>query len=435
MSAHVAVVLYGSRGDIQPGLALALELEARGHRVSVALPPNLAGLAIEVGLHTIEIGLDTHTAWSSPEAEAVRGSHGLARARFALATVRRGFTAFDHSLAAEFVDPGARLSDVDLIVAAPLCQDRCLALSEHLGTSLVVLRFAPMSHNSVFGAIPGLTDSWSAEWKRRSWRVTDRLTWLATGWNENRFRRRLGLPRARGPLPERMQQAGIVAIQAYDREIEPRLESEWGATKPIVGFMDLPRRSRVGISETSGEGTDLAEWLDAGTPPVFVTVGSMSIAEPVATLDMIVRAVRGTGQRCLLSATDYDGVGRSDPDVFVVGALDHAAVLPRCRAAIHHGGAGTTGATLRAGLPTMVCAVTAEQPFWAARVTALGVGVGRRLASLTGDDCATGVAVLTSRSTRETARELASRMTDPREAVDAAAQICEAHLSRSLAPA
>ena len=433
MSAHIAVVLYGSRGDVQPGLALALELQARGHRIDVAVPPNLAALSRSVGLRTVEIGLDTHAAWSSSDAEAARRSNPVARVRFALSTIRQGFTAFDDSLADAFVDPGAPLATVDLIVAAPLCQDRCLALSERLGASLVVLRFAPMSENAVFGAIPGLTDRWSARWKRRSWRIADRLTWLATGWNENRFRRRLDLPAARGPLPRRLEHRGIVAIQAYDRALARDLEREWGPIKPIVGFLDLPAQSRAFISETGGSDEDLGEWLDAGTPPVFVTFGSMTLPDPVVTLDRIIRAVRGTGQRCLVSASDYDGAARADPDVYVVGALDHAAVLPRCAASIHHGGAGTTGSTLRAGLPPMVCAVTAEQPFWAARVTALGVGAGWRLASMTDDDCALGVAVVTSRSTREAARDLASRMTDPREAVDAAAQICEAHLCRSLA--
>jgi len=162
VSAHIAVVLYGSRGDVQPGLALALELQARGHRIDVAVPPNLAALSRSVGLRTVEIGLDTHAAWSSSDAEAARRSNPVARVRFALSTIRQGFTAFDDSLADAFVDPGAPLAIVDLIVAAPLCQDRCLALSERLGASLVVLRFAPMSENAVFGAIPGLTDRWLA---------------------------------------------------------------------------------------------------------------------------------------------------------------------------------------------------------------------------------------------------------------------------------
>ena len=428
MSAHIAGGLYGSRGDIQPGLALALELEARGHRVTVAVPPNLAALAGAVGLCTVEIGLDTHAAWSSAEADAVRRANPVARVRFALATIRRGFDAFDDSLRSAFVESGAALADVDLIVAAPLCQDRCLALSERLGASLVVLRFAPMSENSVFGAILGSTDRWTPTWKRRSWRIADRVPWLATGWNENRFRRRLGLAPARGALPTRLEQKGIVAIQAYDREIAPELESQWGPTKPIVGFVDLPRTSRAGISEIDGDSGDLDEWLRAGSSPIFVTFGSMTISEPTATLDMIIQAVRGTGLRCLLSSADYDGAARSDPDVFVVGALDHAAVLPRCAGAIHHGGAGTTGAVLRAGLPMMVCAVTAEQPFWAGRVSALGVGVGSRLSKMTADDCAAGMPVLLRESTRVAARDLASRMVDPQRAVEAAAAICESQL-------
>ena len=74
-SAHIAIVLYGSRGDIQPGICLALELQVRGHRVSALVPPNLAGLARATGVRDVhEIGLDSDTAWSSEDARSATSS-------------------------------------------------------------------------------------------------------------------------------------------------------------------------------------------------------------------------------------------------------------------------------------------------------------------------------------------------------------------------
>ncbi|WP_288814567.1 glycosyltransferase, partial [uncultured Gordonia sp.] len=146
-SAHIAIVLYGSRGDIQPGICLALELQVRGHRVSALVPPNLAGLARATGVRDVhEIGLDSDTAWSSEDARSARNSRNpLARMAFALRTVRGGFDALDAALERLFIAGTAPLRDTDLLVVAPLCQDRGLAVAEHLGIPLTVLRYGPMS--------------------------------------------------------------------------------------------------------------------------------------------------------------------------------------------------------------------------------------------------------------------------------------------------
>lgn len=430
-SAHIAIVLYGSRGDIQPGICLALELQVRGHRVSALVPPNLAGLARATGVRDVhEIGLDSDTAWSSEDARSARNSRNpLARMAFALRTVRGGFDALDAALERLFIAGTAPLRDTDLLVVAPLCQDRGLAVAEHLGIPLTVLRYGPMSENGLLGAVPGLTDRWSPEWKRRSWRLADRLTWAATGWNENRFRRRLGLDRARRPLPVRLNASGIPQIQAYDAEMVPGLAAEWDDRKPVVGFFDLPAGSRAGISEIDAGATDLGRWLAAGEAPLFVTFGSMPILDPEALIARWRTAARAQGVRCLIAMGDPTGVDPDDPDVFYVAGVDHASVLPRCAAAVHHGGAGTTAASLRAGLPTLVCAVTADQPFWGERVRALGVGAAVRLSSFTDDDARAGLAVLFDDGTRSAAAALARRMTPADKAVAAAADICEARLT------
>ena len=136
------------------------------------------------------------------------------------------------------------------------------------------------------------------------------------------------------------------------------------------------------------------------------------------------------GRRGLIVAGWSDLVGAYLGDhVRVVDEVVHAEVLPHCAAAVHHGGAGTTAASLRAGLPTLVCAVTADQPFWGERVRALGVGAAVRLSSFTDDDARAGLAVLFDDGTRSAAAALARRMTPADKAVAAAADICEARLT------
>lgn len=432
---HIAVVLYGSRGDIQPGVCLALELLERGHRVSVAAPPNLVEFARTLGVDEVyPIGTDTHTAWSSEAAADSRGRSPIARIRYALTTVRAGFAAFDRSLIGLFVDDDAPLRDTDLVVAAPLCQDRCLAVADKLGIGLVVLRFGPMSENGVLGAVPGLTDSWSPEWKRRSWRLADRVTWLATGWNEASFRRRLGVPRAFGPLPKRLSALGIRQIQAYDPAIVPGVAEEWGAVKPVVGFFDLAPGQRTALGESGGDSAELVSWLDAGEPPVFVSFGSMPIDDPEHLTSLFAGVAAELGCRVLFSLGPRRGIDPANPGVYHVGAVDHSVVLPRCRAAVHHGGAGTTAAGLRAGLPTMICSVTADQPFWASRIRALGVGFGARLRGLTAEVAGDGLRSILDPEVVFAAKRFAESLVAADRAVAAAAGVVESEMAAGRRP-
>ena len=427
---HIAVVLYGSRGDIQPGVCLALELAGRGLRVTAVVPPNLVGFARAAGVESVaEIGLDTHTAWTSEQAkDTARQSNPVTKLRFALATVRAGFAAFDDSMVELFLADDAPLSDVDLLVVAPLCQARGAAVAQRLGIPMTVLRYGPMSENGLIGALPGITDNLSPAAKRRSWRFADRLTWWATGWSENAFRRRIGLRRARGPLPQRLDAAAVPQIQAYDPALIPGLDEQWGPIKPVVGFFELPASSRA-MQHTVDSTSELDSWLSSGSAPLFITFGSMPLPDPDDVVATIIGAARRAGfTRCLVSAGERRGVSTDDADVFFAGALDHASILPRCAAAFHHGGAGTTAATLRAGLPTVVCSVTADQPFWAQRVTELGVGAGLRLKKLDADTAYRALAVAGEPDTRIAAEMLAQRMILPDKAVASAADNCVAQL-------
>ncbi|GAA1481472.1 glycosyltransferase [Gordonia sinesedis] len=432
---RVAVLLYGSRGDIQPGVCLALELQRRQVGVTVLVPPNLVDFARSAGVRSVTaIGMDTAAAWSSEAAEAARRSRNpLRRAIFAVSTVRTGYRAFDDALVAQFL-AGGSLAEVGSLVVAPLCQDRGLALSERLGIPLTVLRYGPMSENGVVGPVPGLTDNWTPTWKRRAWCVADRLTWLVTGWNENAFRRRLGLPPARRPLPIRLAGLGVPQIQAYDEVLVAGLAEEFGQRRPVVGYLELPPDARTRLrrlarsagdaaSGTVGESSELEDWLNRGEPPVFITFGSMPISDPDAVIAHVRTAARRHGMRCLFGLGERRGTDPGDPDFFYVGDVDHPWILPRCQAIVHHGGAGTTAAALRAGLPMLICSVTADQPFWGARVRELGVGDHMRYRTLTADALAAGLAVLARDSVRAAAAKLSERMTPAAVAVGAAADI------------
>ena len=135
-------------------------------------------------------------------------------------------------------------------------------------------------------------------------------------------------------------------------------------------------------------------WLADGEPPVFVGFGSMPVIDPAATMDMIATVADRVGARVLVGAGwSRFGQHRAQGDRVrvVTGVLNYDRVLPRCRVAVHHGGSGTVAASVAAGIPTFVCSLVADNPFWGARVEELGIGVHERFADLNQDRLETGL--------------------------------------------
>jgi UDP:flavonoid glycosyltransferase YjiC (YdhE family) len=138
---------------------------------------------------------------------------------------------------------------------------------------------------------------------------------------------------------------------------------------------------------------ELLRFLDGGPPPVYVGFGSMGDAEPERVTRMVLEALKQTGQRGVL-LTGWGGLQRTEGQerVFFVEDVPHAWLLPQMAAVVHHGGAGTTGAGLRAGVPSIVLPLAGDQHAWAGRVASLGVGPRmERMARLTVEGLAKGI--------------------------------------------
>src|SRR5262249_34986379 len=129
---------------------------------------------------------------------------------------------------------------------------------------------------------------------------------------------------------------------------------------------------------------EVVSWIAAGTPPICFGFGSIAVESPADTLAMIAAACAQLGERALVSSggADFSQVPHFE-HVKVVGAVNYAAIFPACCAVVHHGGAGTLAAGLRAGVPQLILWTMPDQPLWAAAVKRLKVGTGRRFSTTT----------------------------------------------------
>ena len=243
-------------------------------------------------------------------------------------------------------------------------------------------------------------------------RLQSHITQLA----EDAQRGALGLPEATGPSTRQM-----VEIQGYDELCLPGPAAEWvesGRQQHFVGALTL------GMPTDADE--EVLSWIADGTPPIYFGFGSTPVASAAETVAMISGACTQLGERALICSGANDFTHIPHPNhVKIVGALNHATIFPACRAVVHHGGAGTTAAGMRAGVPTLILWIWLDQPIWAAAVSQLEVGVGRPFSATTQESLVADLRLILSPQCVTRAREVATQMSKPGESIASAADLLE----------
>lgn len=417
----MCLMTSGTRGDVQPLVALARELQRRGHDVVLGVPPNLLALARSAGLEAATAGPDTQAFMESPQGQA-----WLAAGKV------RDFTSALVEFSAKHIEQSCtELVDVskgaDLVVSGILWEDLVLPLAEHLRVPLVTLHSAPFRPTTAVPAPLVTTRSLPGPLNRATHGLFDRVWRKGVRPQAALLRARLGLP-APGPSTAKALGAlGVTELQAYSPTLVPGVEKDYGAQRPLVGFLTPDAELRRLLGEP-GVSAELEACLGEGEPPVYIGFGSMPVTDPAGALAMVARATQSLGLRALVSA-GWGRLGESGnaaAHVRTVGALDHDAVLPRCAAAVHHGGAGTTAAAVGAGLPSVVCSVFADQPFWGTRLERLGAGTHMPFSDLDEQRLTAALRTALAPAVRSRAAELGQQLRAEPPAAARAADLVEA---------
>lgn len=405
---------YGTRGDAEPCAVIGRELQRRGHEVHLVVAPDLMGFVESVGLTAAPCGPDART-WQDLHREFLAN---LFRNFWKIGNlVRLGRE--DFKLLTQCLDEirTALISSAegaDLLLTVTLGEQSAASVAEYCDIPLATLHTHPIRPSGQ--AIPILP----APLVRAAMTISERLDWLLTMRIENGQRRQLGLTNATQPLPRRIRERGFLEIQAYDPVCFPGLAAEWAqlnSPRPFVGAltMELP-------TEADNE---VASWIARGTPPIFFGFGSTLVQSPADTIRIISAACAQLGQRALVCSaeSDFNDVPRFE-HVRVFGTMNYATAFPACRAVVHHGGAGTTAAALRAGVPQLIISTWLDQALWGARVKRLKVGTAKRF-SFTLESLVADLRTILTPDCVARAREVATRMTKPSESVTAAADLLE----------
>jgi UDP:flavonoid glycosyltransferase YjiC (YdhE family) len=369
------VVGYGTRGDVQPYLSLGWELAQRGHQVTIGAPENMRGFVERSGLAFAPLPIDVRALLSTPEAQEM-----LANGRFG-AFMKWRETEVGKYLTGVLAGLRAACEGAETIVGHPLVEDYLAALAERAGARLVPLYLYPIwptrHHASIF-----LTTKNLGPLNAFSFKVLQRLVWKGSRRGVAEQRQALGLPPRQAPFFERVRDERRKAVISYSAQLLAR-PADWPAHVVSCNGINLPDVLKDKLGER-GLAPELEAWLAKGPPPIYIGAG-------------------------------WSGLGEaSDDSVRIIGETDHAALFARCEAAVHHGGAGTTHTSLRAGLPTLICSVFADQPFWGHRVATLGVGATFPFQKLDESRLLAGLRHLRRDDVRERARRLGSALREER---------------------
>jgi UDP:flavonoid glycosyltransferase YjiC (YdhE family) len=364
---RLTIATAGSRGDVQPYLALGRGLARAGYLVTIATHEEFRGAVEAQGLRFRPVAGDPR---GMIESEA--GQRWLASGRNIFAFVRELRRLAEPLVDRMLADYAAAVEEADVVLCAALAVPAWHA-AERRGIPAAMAMLQPLTPTSAFpamGAPPGLGPGWM---RRLTHHLAEQMLWQPIRGRVNRWRRdTLGLPDEwrRGP-GARMRRLGVPVLYGFSRHVVPP-PSDWPASVQVTGWWTLDPPADYTPP------AHLARFLDEGPPPVYVGFGSMTPVDAEALTATVLDAVGRVGARAVL-LRGWGGLGDAKSGALPAWAcraadVPHSWLLPRMAAVVHHGGAGTTGAALRSGAPSIVVPLFADQPFWGERVRALGVG-------------------------------------------------------------
>ncbi|MFN7980899.1 MAG: glycosyltransferase [Vicinamibacterales bacterium] len=399
------LVAVGTRGDVQPALALALALKRHGHGVRLCVSPNFVEWAKSLELDAVPMGVEMRApAPRSGSAPALTPEQ-----------IRKLRESMPDLITDQFDTIAAVVDGCDVIVGANAHQYGGPSIAEQRGIGCVTAVYAPVVIPSADLAPPPAPGQPATA--DTSLSIEERWRQTSEAWNEralervNRNRDRLGL-------------APIADVLDYVLTNRPWLAAD-AALAPVPstpGRTVLQTGGWVLRDETPLP-DELEAFLAAGDPPVFVGFGSMPA--PLDVSAPVIAAVRSCGRRVLVSS-GWAGLDRVDDgaDCMVVKDVSHAALFRRVAAVVHHGGAGTTAAAARAGVPQVITPMFSDQFYWASRVVALGIGAATPHVGLSASSLADALRTATAPATAMRARTVAGAMRD--DGADVAARQLEA---------
>jgi sterol 3beta-glucosyltransferase len=359
---RILIIAPGSQGDVQPYVALGRGLKNAGHVIRFVTHQNFEKLVTSHGLEfwSVDSNVQGIVENNDMRDRIEKGNFLFLMAQMAKEAQRE---------ATQFAEGGlAAGQGMELVLAGMGGVYIAIAIAEKLKLPFLQAYVLPFTPTRDFSSV--LTPKLPTLLNHLSHQLTRQLMWHGFRAADTLARRKvLGIPVApfSGPYHSKAT-LGLPILYGFSPSVIPA-PSDWGKDIHITGYWFVDE------AEDWTPPPPLTSFLESGVPPVYIGFGSLSNRNPEEMADLVIDALKQINQRAVL-LSGWGGLKKFDlPDsIFMIDSIPHSWLFPHVAAVVHHGGASTTAAGLRAGVPSVTVPFFGDQPFWGRRMAELGVG-------------------------------------------------------------
>ena len=373
---NIGIFTYGTRGDVQPYIALALGLSDKGHKVILGAPENFKELVEGFGLTFHPLYGNVEEKMNSPEGQSVLQTENTIKLMKYFFKV---LNSFKTPLRKSYIDG---ISKVDVIIANSATLHTVSAIAEKQNKTVAYSYFMPPVAATAEFPLSDF-DFLNFPWyNKMTYKLAHTFYWKFVKEETNELRQELGLPILKENLLYCIDRQKALDLHCLSPTLIPQ-PKDWEPHHKITGFLTVPKQKREGhlMDKIPAE---LSAWLDDGDKPIYMGFGSNGIGNA----DKFVTAINGiltqTNERVLF-CTGWSQFNHlpEHKNLFVTKYVNHEAILPKCKLGIFHGGAGTLAAMLRHKLPVIIISFYTDQPTWGKIIERMKLGAHIPLKKLT----------------------------------------------------
>lgn len=389
---HYAIVAIGSRGDVQPYIALGLGLKERGDEVTIFAHENF-----KYFIEGYDIGFVPVTGHVEDLLRSAEGMKMLKNG--SLFAFMRYLLKINNVTMQSLIKLTSLFNKADVLISSLLAVPWVDAIAEKLDKKWAIVQLnLPSVPTKAFPLM--LLDFFDfPAYNLFTYHLYEWVYWRVNKKNINAFRHAIGLAQLKRPFLKKIAEARIPNLHCFSPALLAR-PHDWSNEVDITGFLFLPPAIQYHIPP------GLEVWLDQGDKPVYIGFGSIPVPDPALIISIIKELLTKTTYRFIFCYNWTPAMSLPEnPRLFQIKSIPHDWLFPRCRALIIHGGVGTTAAALHARIPMVIISIIADQPWWGKIIEQKGVGVHIPFKKLTAQKLVSALERISMADIQQNARE------------------------------
>ncbi|SHN19804.1 glycosyltransferase [Mucilaginibacter sp. OK098] len=365
---NIGIFTYGTRGDIQPYIALALGLIDKDHQVIIAAPENFKELVEGFGIAFHPLHGNAEEGMNSPEGQSVLQTENTIK-------LMKYFFKVLHEirvpLRKSYIEG---INKIDFIIANAATLPITYAIAEKQNKRIALTYFMPPvvpTTEFPLGDFDFLNFPW---YNKLTYKLAHVFFWKFVKRETNEFRQELGLPALKENLIDYIGKQKPLDLYCLSPSLIPQ-PKDWDDNHKITGFLTVPEKRIAGHFPDESP-IELNNWLQQGDKPIYMGFGSNGVGNTEKFINILNTILNKTNER-IIFCTGWS-LFKNLPqhkNLFVTKYVNHEAVLPKCKVGIFHGGAGTLAAMLRHNLPVIIISFYTDQPTWGKIIERMKLGV------------------------------------------------------------